>query len=95
VSREHEALEERRMALFTSRTSERGKEEKLGGGKEESESGEKGEELESKEVTSFETFWWKKLRKEVARESDEVELGRTQGVFRERSELRIDQSFLG
>jgi hypothetical protein len=82
------------MACLTSEISAGGKDEKVGGLERESKWGEDVGSM-TKEEESFKIFWWKKLRKELARERGEVELGRINSDLRERRESSRDQSFLG
>jgi len=94
ISIEQEALDDRRMACLTSAISAGGKNEKEGGLERESKWGED-EGSVTKEEESFKIFWWKKLRKEFARERGDVELGRISSDLRERRVSSKDQSFLG
>lgn len=94
ISREQEALDDRRMACLTSEISAGGKIEKEGGLEGESKWGEDVGSM-TKEEESFKIFWWKKLRKELARERGEVELGKISSDLRERRVSSKDQSFFG
>ena len=94
ISREQVALDEIKIAFRTSLEVARENSAKTGG----IEEGERwGEELTfgTRDEHSLIISSLKNLRKEAARVEEEMEVGSTDGEFRERRDWRVDHSFLG
>ena len=94
MSRVQEALEDLRMAVFTSSG--------IAGEKLVMQGGTRGGSIWGEEFwqgwkaeQSLATFWSKNFRNVAASEEYEIALGRTAGALRDNREFKVDQSFLG
>jgi len=94
ISREQVAFDENKIAFRTSLEVARENSDKTGGIEE---GGKWGEELTfgTRDEQSLIILSLKKLRKEVAKVEEDIEVGSTDGGLRERIDWRVDHSFLG
>ena len=94
ISKEQVAFDEIKIALRTSLEVARENSSKAGGIEGGGKWGDKFV-FGTKDEQSLIIFSLKNLRKEAARVEEEMEVGSTDGEFRERSDWRVDHSFLG